>query len=113
MRLSHRVRVFNIQEVQLSWSNSDRRAGLPADWHIRRKRILRRDDGSCQIRGPRCTQVATDVDHIQRGDNHEDRNLQAVCRPCHTQKTARESADRKRQLRAAGKRPQERHPGAR
>ena len=95
----------------MAWETSDRRAGLPADWSARRGRVLQRDRGLCQIRGPRCTRTATDVDHVRRGNNHDDENLQAVCRACHNGKTATESAARKRQLRDARKRPQERHPG--
>lgn len=95
----------------MAWANSDRRAGLPKDWPARRKRILQRDDYLCQIRGPRCTGRATDVDHIERGNNHDETNLQSVCRPCHDQKTSVESTERRRQLRQARHRPRDRHPG--
>ena len=33
-------------------------------WRRVRARILRRDAGWCQIRGPRCSGTATQVDHI-------------------------------------------------
>jgi hypothetical protein len=38
--------------------------------------------------------VATEVDHIQplsRGGGHEWENLQALCKSCHSKKTARET----------------------
>ena len=38
-------------------------------------------------------EAATDVDHIvarERGGTDEDRNLQALCHACHSEKTARE-----------------------
>lgn len=86
------------------WSNSDRRKRLPADWPQRRRLVLDRDRRLCRLRyAGICTTVATDVDHIVAGDNHELTNLQAACRPCHTHKTNLE--------RATTRRPAERHPG--
>lgn len=50
----------------------------------------------CQLRGPRCIDQATTVDHIipasLGGTDHED-NLGAACQPCHNQKTALEAAN--------------------
>jgi 5-methylcytosine-specific restriction protein A len=48
--------------------------------------VLDRDRHACQIRGPRCTHVATEVDHIEcradGGDVFAPTNLRAACRPC-------------------------------
>lgn len=97
----------------MAWQNSDRRAGLPRDWNRRRQRVLDRDDHRCRIRGPKCIGKATDVDHIIRGDNHDEVNLQAACRPCHNAKTSRESNEVQTRMRKAAKRPPPRHPGRR
>lgn len=75
--------------------------------------ILRRDRYACQIRGPRCTGVATEVDHIRPGDDHSMSNLQAVCAACHSQKSAREGNAARARLRALRLRPAEKHPGMR
>lgn len=75
--------------------------------------ILRRDRYACQIRGPRCTDMATEVDHIRPGDDHSMSNLQAVCAACHSQKSAREGNAAQARLRALRLRPAERHPGMR
>lgn len=95
------------------WGSSDRRQELPPSWHQIRQRILRRDNYKCQINGPHCAGQATEVDHIVRGTNHEETNLQAACRPCHARKTSRELLDVQRRMRAQRLRPQERHPGKR
>jgi len=96
----------------MTWYSSDRRAGLPKDWPARRKRVLKRDGYLCQIRGPRCLGTATDVDHIKRGDNHDDGNLQSACSPCHNTKTSAESIAQRSKLRSRRFRPAERHPGS-
>ena len=49
------------------------------------KWVLDRDHHQCQIHGPRCTQWATEVDHIvARADGGDDTatNLRAACRQC-------------------------------
>jgi hypothetical protein len=38
---------------------------------------------------------ASDVDHIEHGDNHNPSNLQALCRFHHARKSAREGAQAK------------------
>lgn len=96
----------------LTWYSSDRRNGLPKNWPALRKRILQRDNHRCQIRGPSCLGTATDVDHVQRGNNHDESNLQSACSPCHKKKTSDESNARRKQLREARYRRPERHPGA-
>lgn len=75
--------------------------GYGYDWQQRRARILQRDFGLCQIKGPACRFVATEVDHkVSKAaaraagwtsDQIEaDDQLQAVCSPCHKAKTQAE-----------------------
>ena len=71
--------------------------GYGADWVKLRLRILRRDGYLCQQcrRDGRPT-PATDVDHIipkaKDGTDDPD-NLEALCKPCHKAKTAREALE--------------------
>ncbi|MCY0389139.1 HNH endonuclease [Robbsia sp. Bb-Pol-6] len=63
-------------------------------WLRVRAAILRRDCGICQAcrRAGRVSE-ATDVDHITPkagGGTDDEDNLEALCRPCHRAKTARE-----------------------
>lgn len=81
----------------MTWTG-ERADRLPPNWQTIRRRILRRDNGACQIAGPRCIAVATDVDHITPGDNHRPGNLQAACKPCHADKSSAEGV----QARGAG-----------
>jgi 5-methylcytosine-specific restriction protein A len=54
--------------------------------------VLDRDRGACQIHGPRCTRIATEVDHIisrgDGGDVYDVRNLRAACRACNGWRSA-------------------------
>ena len=74
----------------VSWSRGQHGRAMPARWAKTRTRILRRDP-TCRIRGPRCTLISTDVDHIQPGGGDSDANLQGTCRPCHQDKTQQEA----------------------
>lgn len=69
-----------------AWSGSTRRRRLPKNWERTRARILRRGNHRCYICGGR----ATEVDHINPGDDHSEANLAAICAPCHRSKSARE-----------------------
>lgn len=51
--------------------------------------VLRRDGGKCVLAGPRCTEVATTVDHwIPQclGGTHVQENLRASCDNCNQDK---------------------------
>lgn len=75
--------------------------GYGYEWQQRRLRVLKRDCGLCQIKGQRCTVIATEVDHIvskataraQRWTDERieaEANLQATCSTCHREKTRTE-----------------------
>jgi 5-methylcytosine-specific restriction endonuclease McrA len=56
-------------------------------WQTLRRVILHRDGGLCQIRGGRCTRIATTVHHIIPASVRPDlfftpSNLQGACKPC-------------------------------
>lgn len=78
----------------MSWENSNRKSRLPSNWKMLRLHVLKRDDYKCQEtdHGKRCTDVATEVDHIVAGDNHRPENLRALCRRHHSKKSALEGA---------------------
>ena len=59
----------------------------------------------------RCASDATDVDHIEAGDNHNLDNLQSLCRQHHLSKSAAEGVEARRAILAKRVRPTERHPG--
>lgn len=62
-------------------------------WQRIRRKILERDGHLCQIRGPRCTTVATEVDHMipdsQGGAWFDPLNLRASCAPCNNNRIDR------------------------
>lgn len=99
------------------WQGSDRRDRLPADWQKIRARILKRDGYRCTARledDSRCPEPATDVDHVRRGDIHEDWNLTSLCGWHHARKSSREGAEaaaRKRRAQRKKFRRVETHPG--
>jgi hypothetical protein len=55
-------------------------------WRKVRATVLARDNHTCQIQRPGCTQLATEVDHIvpvtKGGAKYDPRNLRAACRKC-------------------------------
>jgi 5-methylcytosine-specific restriction protein A len=80
-------------KIKHGWNhtnNSDRR-GYDSKWRKTRKRILERDGYLCQV----CLESgiireAKQVDHIKNkksGGTDDDSNLQAICIPCHKEKT--------------------------
>jgi hypothetical protein len=89
------------------WHGSNRRTELPKDWPERRRRVLRRDGYRCQAMVPRdggletCGAPATEVDHIEPGDDHSEANLRSLCRLHHGRKSAAEgvAARRRREAR--------------
>ena len=56
------------------------------EWPRIRQEVLERDGHQCQIRGPKCQDEATDVDHIISwrlgGAGQDKANLRAACWPC-------------------------------
>ena len=75
-----------------------------SDWEAVRLVILERDAWRCQIRGAKCTLVATEVDHKIRPEDGGSRlgahNLRASCRPCNASRGAKARA-RKLRVRLA------------
>lgn len=63
--------------------------------------ILARDP-VCKVCGRR---PASAVDHVkpksQGGEEYDEANLQGICKPCHTRKTAREAAEGRRRKKTA------------
>ncbi len=74
------------------WRGSDRRERLPDNWKGIRRRVLIRDGYRCTWlhEGVRCEELATDVDHIARGDDHSESNLRSLCDWHHQQKSSSE-----------------------
>lgn len=97
----------------MAWEGSTRRARLPRNWRTLRLRVLRRDGYICQARfseGQLCGQPATDVDHIEPGDDHSMGNLRALCAWCHRQKSAHEGGTAAGLKRVSTERPKPTHP---
>ena len=78
----------------MAWEGSNRSSRLPSNWKMLRLFVLKRDNFKCQWYDPslrrRCLKVATEVDHIRAGDNHDPDNLQALCTAHHKRKSGRE-----------------------
>lgn len=59
--------------------------------------VLERDGYRCQIRGRKCTVIATDVDHIvarkDGGALLDPNNMRAACVPCNRGRRDRETSD--------------------
>ncbi len=89
----HQVNSSGWQRRQIGTTTTKR--GYGWSWQQARERILIRDKGLCQpcFKEGRYTS-ATAVDHIinkAAGGSDDDRNLQAICTPCHAGKTQAES----------------------
>lgn len=97
----------------MGWETSNRASRLPSNWQALRLRVLRRDRYSCQVKdqhGIKCNAVASEVDHVEAGDDHSMRNLRAICRTHHGQKTSAEGHAAWNAKRIPRRRPQETHP---
>lgn len=97
----------------MAWSTSNRRERLPSNWQSIRRLVFQRDRYTCQLRLSGCRGIATEVDHITRGDNHDLSNLRAVCSGCHKIKTVAEAQEARRIKKSRRFRPIESHPGLR
>lgn len=97
----------------MPWSTSDRRARLPRNWQQIRSAVRARAHGACEAEkhDPRCDGIGTDCDHITPGDDHRIESLMWLSGPCHRAKTARETAERNRQIATLKRRHTEQHPG--
>lgn len=88
----------------MAWEGSDRHDRLPRDWPAIRAHVLARDAHMCQhVRldtGRACGLQATDVDHIERGDDHRPENLQALCGWHHRKKSGSEGGRASAEARA-------------
>jgi 5-methylcytosine-specific restriction protein A len=94
----------------MGWENSTRKHRLPRNWHRLRAIVLRDANHQCEVvtNGIRCTNAATEVDHIIPGDDHSRENLRAICEEHHKPKSSREgNAARTKKY---GKRVED-HPG--
>lgn len=99
----------------MAWTSSDRRSRLPADWPVRRKRILIRDRFECQGHTDLglCGMPANQVDHIEPSGSDDEWNLQSLCEDCHARKSSAEGLAARKRLEALTKRPPEQTPGRR
>lgn len=80
--------------------------GYGAAWDRLRKEVMKRDKGLCQacLRYDRVT-AAHAVDHIHpkaKGGSDDLANLEAICRPCHIDKTMRDNGRRTKLKRPIG-----------
>ena len=96
----------------MSWSTSDRKERLPANWDAIRARVKARAKGRCEaaqhVAG--CPRTGSHCDHINHGDDHSLTNLQWLSKPCHDAKTRVEAAEA-HGITRAGRLPTEDHPG--
>jgi len=77
--------------VSGGWQNSDRKDTLPPDWDKIRLRILERDGWRCVWKlpsGARCSNPATDVDHMGKPWDHRPERLRSLCSPHHDKRTS-------------------------
>lgn len=81
-----------------------------AEWKRIRRRILKRDDYTCQ----RCGDVGNEVNHIiavSEGGTDDDENLETLCASCHQPETVAQTTRAIRRHASWGWHPGERHPG--
>lgn len=97
----------------MGWETSHRRYRLPYNWSQIRRAVLEEANWVCEIQmSDRCLGTASEVDHINRGDDHSRGNLRAACFRCHAKKSSQEGAAARRRKKDLAKRPPERHPGS-
>ncbi len=66
--------------------------GYDRRWQKIRRAYLN-NNPVCVLQYEGCLRVASEVDHVvplRDGGTHDEDNLQAACKPCHSKKTARE-----------------------
>lgn len=98
----------------MGWETSRRRNRLPYNWDEIRRQVLQDAHWICEIRlEDRCLGTASEVDHVNRGDDHSRENLRAACHKCHAKKSSQEGVAARRRKRELNKRTPERHPGNR
>lgn len=98
----------------MGWATSDRKSRLPSDWPARRRAVLERCGGRCEVLkkdGKRCRDKATEVDHVIAGDSHELSNLRGICAWHHARKSSQEGVAARAARRATLYRTPETHPG--
>ena len=83
----------------MAWSKRSRHErGYGSEWDKLRVAALERDKHLCQpCRAKGRVTPATEVDHVLRkrdGGTDDMTNLQSICSPCHTAKTAAENGGR-------------------
>ena len=95
------------------WRGSNRKSRLPVDWERLRKVVLERCGFRCEWTDGqhRCWNSATDVDHVEAGDNHSLDNLQGLCSPHHLEKTGRDARARQLRFKHLARLPEEKQPG--
>lgn len=92
------------------WAGSTRSKRLPNNWKALRADVLARDGHRCtrlEAGGARCTERASEVDHIDRANGDSPGNLASLCTGHHAQKTAAEG----NRARTRARREPEAHPG--
>lgn len=87
------------KQERSNWSKqeSPKDRGYGYTWTKIRKLVMLRDGGICQVcQANGIVKEATEVDHIipkHKGGDDSESNLQAICKKCHQEKTALESAE--------------------
>lgn len=98
----------------MTWSKGQTRTSTAAHKAWARA-VLAIARGRCQIQGPDCIGIAVHADHIkpvaEGGAEHDVRNGQGACQPCHEAKTAAETQRGRDRYYGAARRGPERHPG--
>ena len=76
----------------MAWETSDRKSRLPGDWIRRRQEVFRIHGRQCYIveDGHHCATEATEVDHVNAGDDHSYENLRPICHQHHKAKSSSE-----------------------